>query len=239
MQSGIGPADHLDDVGIDIRAAVPGVGQNLHDHPMSWLTYAMAGRSPSANEVPHVLLRSDPAREPDLQIGFAPIVFGPRWTIKPEAGFSVMFSLMSPCSRGSLRLSGPNPQDPLLIDPAYFADGHDLDRMVIGLRRAHEIAATKALAPWRAHQLEPDFDVSDEDACRAYIRASVGSYFHPVGTCRIGSDEHAVVDPALRVKGVEGLRVADASVVPMIPSANTNATVLAVAERAAALICTR
>jgi choline dehydrogenase len=239
MLSGIGPAAHLDDVGIDIRADVPGVGQNLHDHPMCWLTYAAADRSPSANEVPHVLLRSDPARDPDLQIGFAPVVFGPRWTFRPETGFSVMFSLMSPSSRGSVQLSGPNPQDPMLIDPAYFADGHDLDRMVVGLRRAHEIATTKALAPWRSRQLEPDFDTSDENACRTYIRANFGSYFHPVGTCRIGTDEHAVVDPALRVKGVEGVRVADASVMPIIPSANTNATVLAVAERAAAWICPR
>jgi choline dehydrogenase len=239
MLSGIGPADHLSNVGIDVRADVAGVGQNLHDHPMCWLTYAVAGRSPSANEVPHVLLRSDTAGEPDLQIGFAPVVFGPRWTIRPEAGFSVMFSLMNPSSRGSVQLSGPHPQDPLLIDPAYFANEQDLDRMVVGLRRARQIATTTALAPWWARQLEPACDTSDEDACRAYIRASTGSYFHPVGTCRIGTDEHAVVDPLLRVKGVEGLRVADASVIPMLPSANTNATVLAVAERAAALICPR
>ena len=114
-----------------------------------------------------------------------------------------MFSLMSPFSRGSVQLSGPSPQHPLLIDPAYFANEQDLDRMVVGLRRAHEIATTTALAPWWARQLEPAFDTSDEDACRAYIRASAGSYFHPVGTCRIGTDEHAVVDPLLRVKGVE------------------------------------
>ena len=236
MLSGIGPAAHLHDVGIDVRADVPGVGHNLHDHPMCWLTYAAAGPVPSTNEVPHVLLRSDSAREPDLQIGFAPMVFGPRWTIKPETGFSVMFSLMNPASRGSIQLSGPNRQDPPLIDPAYFADGQDLDRMVVGLRRAREIASAKALTPWRGHPLEPAFDTSDEDACRAYLHASTGSYFHPVGTCRIGTDEHAVVDPALRVKGVEGVRIADASVIPIIPSANTNATVLAVAERAAALM---
>jgi choline dehydrogenase len=203
---------------------------------MCWLTYAAGAALPSTSGVPHVLLRSDAAREPDLQIGFAPVVFGPRWAIRPEAGFSVMFSLMSPCSRGSVQLSGPNPHDPLLINPAYFVDVQDLDRMVVGLRRAHEIASTAALSPWRAHRLEPAFDGSDEDACRAYIRASAGSYFHPVGTRRIGTDEHAIVDPALRVKGVKGLRIADASVIPMIPSANTNATVLAIAERAATLI---
>jgi choline dehydrogenase len=93
------------------------------------------------------------------------------------------------------------------------------------------------LTPWRGRPLEPVCDASDDDACRAYIRASASTYFHPVGTCRIGADEHAVVDTALRVRGVEGLRIADASVMPAIPSANTNATVLAVAERAAELIC--
>ena len=164
------------------------------------------------------------------------MVFGPRWTIRPEAGFSLTFSLMTPSSRGSVQLSGPDPHDPLLIDPAYFADGQDLDRMVIGLRRARDIASAQALIPWRGEALEPSFDTSDDDRCRAYIRASAGSYFHPVGTCRIGTDELAVVDPSLRVRGVEGLRVADASVMPTIVSANTNATVLAIAERAAALI---
>jgi choline dehydrogenase len=236
MLSGIGPVAHLHAVGIDVLADVPGVGQNLHDHLMCWLTYAAADPLPIITAVPHVLLRSGAADEPDLQIGFAPIVFGPRWTIRPDAGFSVMFSLMRPFSRGSVRLTGTSPADPLLIDPAYFADELDLDRMVVGLRRAREIANAKALTPWRAHPLEPVFDTADDDACRAYIRASAGSYFHPVGTCRIGSGEHAVVDPALRVKGVEGLRIADASVIPSIPSANTNATVLAIAERAAAMM---
>ena len=108
--------------------------------------------------------------------------------------------------------------------------------MVIGLRRAREIAGAEALTPWRGDALEPAFDISDDDACRAYIRASAGPYFHPVGTCRIGTDGLAVVDPCLRVRGTEGLRVADASVMPTIVSANTNATVLAIAEKAATLI---
>jgi choline dehydrogenase len=144
--------------------------------------------------------------------------------------------LMTPTSRGSVQLSGPNPSDPLLIDPAYFAQEEDLDLMVIAFRRAREIAGTDALTPWRGEALEPAFDTLDDDACRAYIRASAGPYFHPVGTCRIGTDPRAVVDPWLRVRGIEGLRVADASVIPTIVSANTNATVLAVAEKAATLI---
>jgi choline dehydrogenase len=236
MLSGIGPAAHLRAVGIDVLVDAPGVGQNLHDHLMCWIGYRATAPLPSATGVPHVLLRSSPTCQPDLQIGFAPAVFGPRWTIRPEAGFSVTFSLMSPASRGSVQLSGPHPCDPLLIDPAYLAQEEDLDRMVIGFRRAREIAGAAALTPWRGEALEPGFDTSDDDACRAYIRASAGPYFHPVGTCRIGTDGRAVVDSWLRVRGIDGLRVADASVMPTIVSANTNATVLAIAEKAATLI---
>jgi choline dehydrogenase len=236
LLSGIGPTAHLRDVGVPVLLDVPGVGQNLHDHTMCWITYAAASPLPSTNAVPHVLFRSSGTGGPDLQIGFAPVVFGPRWRIRQVAGFSVTFSLMTPASRGCVQLSGPDPHDPLLIDPAYFAEQQDLDRMVIGLRRAHEIANARALTPWRGPVLDPNFDTSDSDACRAYIRANAGSYFHPVGTCRIGSDALAVVDPLLRVIGVDGLRIADASVMPAIVSANTNATVLAIAEKAATLI---
>ena len=143
---------------------------------------------------------------------------------------------MSPASRGSVQLSGRGPQDPLLIDPAYFAVAEDLDLMITGMRHAHQIASAKVLSRWRGPVLAPDIDMEDDAACRAYIRATASTYFHPVGTCRMGSDPLAVVDSHLRVRGVEGLRVADASVMPTIISANTNATVLAIAERAATLI---
>ena len=236
MLSGIGPAAHLRENGIDVLADVPGVGQNLHDHLMCWITYAAAAPLPRTIGAPHVFLRSSSRVEPDLRIGLAPIAFGPRWTFQQEAGFSVLFALMDPASRGSIRLTGPRPQDPLLIDPAYLTEEQDLDIMLIGLRRAEEIATSSALAPWRGESLDPALDTADDDACRAHIRANAGSYFHPVGTCRIGTDELAVVDPALRVRGVHGLRIADASVMPAIVSAATNATVLAIAERAAALI---
>ena len=117
MLSGIGPARHLHDVGIDVLVDSPGVGTNLHDHPMCWIGYRAAAPLPPTNGVPHVLLRSSHTCQPDLQIGFAPAVFGPRWAIRPEVGFSVTFSLMSPVSHGSVRLSGPHPCDALLIDP--------------------------------------------------------------------------------------------------------------------------
>ena len=239
MLSGIGPASHLSDLGIDVVLDAPHVGRNLHDHPMCWITYGAARQLPSTNCVPHILMRSDAAADPDLQIGFAPVVFGPRWAFRPEPGFSVVFSLMTPASRGSVRLRGPNPQDSPLIDPAYFAESQDLDLMIVGMRRALQIAQAEALKPWRGPVVEPDFDPADKEACRAYIRRSAGPYFHPVGTCRMGTDKRAVVNPQLRVNGIDGLRVADASVMPTIVSANTNATVLAIAERAATLIDAR
>jgi choline dehydrogenase len=107
---------------------------------------------------------------------------------------------------------------------------------VVGLRQARRIGESESLSRWQAEELEPGAEVSDERACRDYLRRSAGTYFHPVGTCRIGTDDHAVVDPLLRVRGIDGLRIADASVMPAIISANTNSTVLAIAEKAAALI---
>jgi choline dehydrogenase len=236
MLSGIGPAAHLRGVGKDVLLDLSGVGQNLHDHTMCWVTYGTAEPLPAPNAVPHVLMRSAYGLEPDLQFGFAPVVFGPRWTLRPEPGFSVTFSVMTPSSRGSVQLGGPDPDDPLLIDPAYFADEHDLDRMVIGLRQARRIGESESLNCWRATELEPGPDVHDDEGCRDYLRRSAGTYFHPVGTCRIGIDDHAVVDPMLRVRGIDALRIADASVMPAIVSANTNSTVLAIAEKAAELI---
>jgi choline dehydrogenase len=236
MLSGIGPAAHLHNVGKNVLLDLSGVGQNLQDHTMCWVTYATAEPLPSPNAIPHVLMSSTHGVEPDLQFGFAPVVFGPRWALRPESGYSVTFSLMTPSSRGSVQLGGPGPDDPLLIDPAYFVDEHDLDRMVVGLRQARRIGESESLSRWQAEELEPGAEVSDERACRDYLRRSAGTYFHPVGTCRIGTDDHAVVDPLLRVRGIDGLRIADASVMPAIISANTNSTVLAIAEKAAALI---
>lgn len=235
MLSGIGPAEHLCTNGIGVLIDAPGVGANLQDHPMCWVAFAAARPLPAVTAYPHVLFSSGDGGEPDLQITFAPAAFGRRWAVRPEPGFSVTFAVMSPCSRGSVRLSGPDPRDPMLIDPAYFAESQDLERMVIGLRQACKIADSNALKPWRAGMFDP-FDVNNDDACGAYIRATAGSYFHPVGTCQIGSGGNAVVDSRLRVRGVDGLRIADASVMPSIALANTNATVLAIAEKAAALI---
>jgi choline dehydrogenase len=244
MLSGLGPAQHLRSLGIDPVVNLPGVGRNLHDHLVGSVSYAAAQPMPApSGAVPHALFRSDDQAGPDLQIGFVGAVLGPRWALEPTPGYSVLVSLMAPAGRGSVRLSGPETTDPLVIDAGYFGDEEslfpkvsDLDRMVIGLQRARELGEADALAPWRGAELHPGADVRVEQACRDYLRRTVRTYFHYVGTCRIGTDDLSVVDPLLRVRGIDGLRIADASVMPTIVSANTNATVLAIAERAASLV---
>ena len=135
-----------------------------------------------------------------------------------------------------MRLSGPEPFDPPLIDPAFLTDERDVDRMVTGLRMAREVGAAPALDGVRDAEEFPGLGAESTTVLAQYVRDTVTPYFHPVGTCRMGIDGAAVVDPELRVHAVAGLRVADASVMPSIVAANTNATVLAIAERAAAIL---
>ncbi|MEU1940780.1 GMC oxidoreductase [Streptomyces coeruleorubidus] len=139
---------------------------------------------------------------------------------------------MTPLSRGTLRLADPDPTQAPLIDPGYLGEQEDVRRLLIGFQRAREIGAASALAEWRGRQVLPGPDVVRGAAVRDYVARCTGTYLHLVGTCAIGK----VVDPQLRVRGIDGLRVADASVMPSIVSANTNATTVMIGERAAALI---
>ena len=154
----------------------------------------------------------------------------------PARGYGLRVSVMSPHSRGTVRLANGNPGTLPVIDPRYYSDRRDLLVMRDGLRIARELGRSKSLGPWRAAEFFPGPDVREDAELDAYVRASLGSYHHPVGTCRMGTDPLAVVDAELRVRGIHGLRVADASVMPTIPTANTNATVYAIAERAADLL---
>ncbi|WP_433555237.1 GMC family oxidoreductase [Pseudonocardia xinjiangensis] len=238
LLSGIGPAAQLRDAGIDVVADLAAVGENLHDHPMSTVGYGATRpvRAASFVRKPHVRLRSDPAGPVDLDLLFVDTPAGPPGTLGTGDGFGVRFGLMTPFSRGSVRLNSAKPGGAPLIDPNYLTDERDVERMVVGLRRAREVGEATAFSPWRDQELFPGPDVHDHEACVDFVRRSLRTFFHPVGTCRIGVDDAAVVDLELRVHGVEGLRVADASVMPSIVSANTNATTLAIAERAAALM---
>jgi choline dehydrogenase len=243
LLSGIGPEEDLQQVGIPVTTVLPGVGHNLHDHPTCALSYLPAkGVSPRLDE--HLervvgLVHSDQTStgRPDLQILFQdnPVV-GPNQDGPPH-GFSIRTSLMLPRSRGQLRLISADTSDRPQLDPNYYADPRDIAAVRDGLRMARAIGQSDALAEWRAAEFLPGPQHADDDL-DSYIRHGLGSYSHPVGTCRMGTDPDAVVDPWLRVHGLNGLRIADASVIPSIPSANTNATVYAIAERAAQLLNT-
>jgi choline dehydrogenase len=240
LLSGIGPRAHLADVGIDVVAHVPGVGLNLHDHPLSQVAYRPSRQlPPSINNHSGAigLVRSNPALDgPDLMLLFSDFpTYGPALP-GPDGVYAIVFSSMLPRSRGTVRLRSSNPAARPLIDPNYYGDPGDVDVMAAGLRIVREIGQAEAFAPWRAEEVMPGSDVNDSAAVREYVRRSLLTFFHPVGTCRIGNDDTAVVDTQLRVHGIAGLRVADASVMPSIVSANTNATVYAIAERAADII---
>jgi choline dehydrogenase len=238
LLSGVGSADHLRDLDIDVKVDLPGVGANLQDHPKSQVSYR-AQRPvfpPVYARKPLVLARTDPAGPLDLQMIFVEFGLHPRFMPGAEDGYSILFSLMTPASRGWVRLASADPSEPPLINPNYLQDPTDVARMVAGLRLARQVGEATAMASLRAGELFPGDDVRTDEQLHDYLQSTLTSYFHPVGTCRIGTDETAVVDPDLKVRGLKNLRVADASVMPSLVSGNTNAAVLAIAERAAHLI---
>ncbi|MFE3187228.1 GMC family oxidoreductase [Streptomyces violascens] len=239
LLSGIGPQAHLADVGITAVLDLPGVGARLHDHPIVSVTSSAARPLPPRrnNHGEAIgLIRSDPAaEEPDLQVVFVDVP-SHLASANPEDGYTIAVSAIRPYSRGTLRLASNDPGAAPVLDPGFYTDERDLAAVVAGVRLVREIGCAPALAPWRGREVVPGPDADDDDAVRGFVRRTLTSYCHPVGTCRMGADPLTVTGPDLRVHGIDGLRVADASVLPSIPSANTVATVYAVAERAADLL---
>lgn len=258
MLSGIGSAAQLSDVGIDVRYDLPGVGQNLLDHPAVgavWFTdepitlhsaeslpnlatFLTRGRGPLTSNVGESggFVRTDDTLDaPDLQYHFAPGVFlNHGLDDSPGHGYTIAPTLVQPASVGQLYLNSPDPTRPPVIAPNYLADDKDMAALVFGLRQAVEIAAAPPLNRYESARFLPVVD--DEEGLRTHIRQYVETLYHPVGTCRMGPDDDAVTDNELRVRGVDGLRVVDASIMPTIPRGNTNAPTIMVAERAADLI---
>ncbi|UJW31304.1 FAD-dependent oxidoreductase [Saccharothrix sp. AJ9571] len=237
LRSGIGPAAELAALGIDVVVDAPGVGKNLHDHLLSPVIFATdrrevepprPGRSVTQT---HLFWRSRPGLTvPDTQPIHFSVPMYESWMTGPETGFSLMAGMVSPRSRGSLRLSGQDPADELLIDLAALADPADFESLVASVEQCREIGRAPALADeWGARELypEPGADV------REYVRRTAITYHHQVGTCRMGTGAQAVVDPSLKVLGIDGLRVADASVLPRVTTGNTNAPAVLVGEQAA------
>lgn len=236
LLSGVGPAAELGGVGVDVVHDLPGVGRNLHDHPLCGVVYEASQPIPPglANHAETSMLwRSDESLAgPDMQLMFIHVPFHPPHLVAPENSFTFGVATV-PEARGSVRLAGPDPATPPLIDPNYLGAEADVRRIVHGIEVAREIAATKPFAPWLGREVLPGPGFSD---LRAFVARGTGTYYHPVGTCAMGTGPDTVVDPDLRVHGMTGLRVVDASVMPRIVCVNTNAATIMIAEKAADLI---
>lgn len=240
LLSGIGPADDLRRVGVEPVHDLPGVGANLHDHVLSSVVWEASGplEPPRANQLEaQFFAASEPGMiAPDLQPLMASLPIPvPGYDLPPHA-FSVMPGVIRPLSRGRLWLRSPEPSVPPALDPHYYAEPQDLTAMVRAIEMCREIGRQAALDPYRVREAAPGPQVQGTQALRDYARRSVLTYHHQVGTCRMGLDSGAVVDPQLRLRGVEGLRVADASVMPSVTSGNTNAPTIMIAEKGADLL---
>jgi choline dehydrogenase len=184
---------------------------------------------------------------PDLQWHVLPVPFQRQGLADPSVrAISMLITLVSVGSRGVVRLRSDDPRHKPAIDPGYLYASEDMEPLLSGLRMAREFAAAGPLAKLCTVEMAPGPAVRTDDELRDFIRHDLGTLYHPVGTCAMGGDSRlaaskltSVVDPELRVRGVEGLRVVDASVIPVLPRGNTNAPVIAIAERAADLICGR
>ncbi len=258
--SGIGRGEELEALQIEQVAEVPGVGMNLSDHPNAGLIWSsphdvslfealndenlgewMAGRGPLTSNVGEsggFIRTRDDLAAPDIQFHMVPAVFAQEGLVPAqEHGLTLAACVLKPRSRGYVAVGSPDPTAKPLICHNYLEDPEDLAALVAGVRVGMEILGTAPLSDFAGAPLVVPASDSDEDIV-AHIRATCQTLYHPVGTCKMGADDDAmaVVDSACRVRGVEGLRVVDASVMPSVPRGNTNAPVIALAERAADLI---
>jgi choline dehydrogenase len=263
MLSGIGPAAMLHRHGIALKAESPEVGRNLQDHldictlqrctqPVSYdktndvaiaLNYYLRRQGPGTSNIAEAggFLRSRLAEDerPDLQFHFVPAQLDDHGRNRlPGYGYTLHACFLRPRSRGELGLVSANAADKVRIDAGYLSDaeGHDLKMMIEAQRVSRRILAQAAFEPFRGEELFPGESARSDEDIAAFIRRKSESIYHPVGTCRMGSDVASVVDPQLRVRGVEALRVVDASVMPKLIGGNTNAPTVMIAERAAELI---
>jgi len=262
MLSGIGPAQHLKDTGIEVVADLPGVGENLQDHLMvavivattsalslvaaeslrntaRWLLRRRGMLTSNVGEAAAFVRSREGLPGSDLELVFAPVPFMDHGFTKPAGhGMTLGPVLLQPRSRGRISLLSPDPAAKPRIEARYLSDpeGQDLATMVAGIRLCRAILARPELAAHGTEPVEPGPGVETDEQLAEFVREQAETLYHPVGTCRMGVDEGAVVDPRLRVRGVEGLRVADCSIMPTIIRGHTNAAAMMIAERAADLI---
>jgi choline dehydrogenase len=262
LLSGIGPADHLNKLGLPVVSDLPGVGENLQDHPVVPVAFhctqpvSLASAESLPNLLRYLLFKNGPLTSniaeaggfvkinqdcpsPDLQYHFGPAFFINHGLTPIEGhGFTLGPTLVRPYSTGRLRLRSNNPVDSPGMMANYLDDERDMRVLVEGIRLARRIAQARAFAPFRGEEFMPGNAIQTDHELRAYIRQNVQTLYHPVGTCKMGpaNDSMAVVDAELRVHGLKGLRVVDASIMPTVPGGNTNAPTIMVAEKAADMI---
>jgi choline dehydrogenase len=268
MLSGLGPAAHLESLGIKVNADLGGVGANYHDHPavpialdmrdttsygLSWRTlaralwnlaqYALARAGPLASNVfestAFIRSRAD-ADRPDIQIAFQPARRNPNAFPLPLGhGFAMSVVNLYPRSRGEVRLASSDPRVAPRVNPNILADPADSAPLLRGLQLARQLCDAPSFAPYKATEVRPGRAARSDAELMAYVREAAATVHHPVGSCRMGIDGLAVVDPHLRVRGIDALRIVDASIFPGIVGGNTNAPIVMVAEKAADMITGR
>ena len=259
--SGVGPRAVLERVGLELSHELPGVGANLVDHLTNGLlvktkgvetlatadslrnlaNWAIRGRGPLTSNLGEAVafVRTTPAPAPDLELLLAPVLFEEEGLKQPtEHGLTVAVVLLRPKSSGTVTVRSADPRVSPAIDPRYLSDpaGEDVATLLNGLRLARRVLAQEPLAGFVESELLPGVNARSDDDLRAHIRQLSQTLYHPAGTCRMGNDPLAVVDPELRVRGLQSLRVADASIIPVLPSGHTNWPTVMIAERAAELI---
>ncbi len=242
MLSGIGPAEHLRAFGIPVVVNLPGVGQNLQDHAIAHVGYqatidvqpALTSNLAEAGLFLHTANNLDVV--PDMQFHFGPTLW-----VQPEydrsgPGFTFVATQTKPQSRGSVSLRSASPNDPPTIRMNYLQSQSDMQVLVEGVKISRQLAYSRVFDEFLGEEVAPGADVTGDEAIQAYIRQTCDTCYHPVGTCKMGTDEMAIVDSQLRVYGVDGLRVVDASIMPTITTVNTNAPTIMIGEKAADLI---
>jgi len=265
MLSGIGPGAHLAEMGIEVRLDRPAVGSDLQDHidyvaafetggsfflgrsPIGtlkslgamaqWLLTRRGGMTSPFAEAGGFLRTELAGARPDVQLHFLIAIVEDHGRTKVKGhGYSCHACVLRPESRGTVRLQSPDAASAPLIDPAFLSDPRDMEVLKAGVRAMYRILDTPPLADYKGRDRYP-IDLADDAALESLIRARADTVYHPVGTARMGSDEAAVVDPRLKVRGVDGLYIADASVMPRLIGGNTNAPSIMIGERAAAFLC--
>ena len=243
MLSGIGDAEQLQALGISVVVDLPGVGQNLQDHILVAVSYEATQdlhTATTSNGIAEtgLFMHSEGNQDvaPDLELIFGPILWAPPGYPNSGLGFTGLVVLTHPQNIGSVSLRSPDPKDAPMIRLNYLQSQSDVQKLVDAIKLMRQLFQTSAFDEFRGREVAPGADVTSDEALVAYIRETCGTVFHPIGTCKMGTDPMAVVDPELQVHGVQGLRVVDASIMPTLITGHTNAPTIMIGEKAAHLI---